>query len=123
MSGMGFGMGMERLLLVAELQGAQMPKEEPPIVYVAALGEAARTEGFRLVKRLRGAGVKAEFDHVGRSFKAQFKYADKLGARVVAILGEDELSKGVVKLKRMDTGTETEAALGTVERALTELLK
>jgi histidyl-tRNA synthetase len=122
MSGMGFGMGMERLLLVASLQGAQMPKEEPPVVYVAALGEAARTEGFRLVKRLRGAGVKAEFDHVGRSFKAQFKYADKLGARVVAILGDDELSKGILKLKRMDTGTETEAALSEVKEALFALL-
>lgn len=123
MSGMGFGMGMERLLLVARLQGAQMPEEEPPVVYVAALGDAARKEGFRLVKRLRDGGTKAEFDHVGRSFKAQFKYADKLRARVVAVLGEDELVRGAVKLKRMDTGLERETTLGTVESALAELLK
>ncbi|MPN31409.1 Histidine--tRNA ligase [bioreactor metagenome] len=55
---------------------------------------------------LRAQGIRAEFDHVGRSFKAQFKYADKLGARKVAILGDDELSKGCVKLKDMASGEE-----------------
>ncbi|MCE5235724.1 MAG: histidine--tRNA ligase [Eubacteriales bacterium] len=123
MSGMGFGMGMERLLLVAELQGAKLPGDEPPAVYVATMGEAARARGFQLVQYLRGLGVKAEFDHVGRSFKAQFKYADKLRARAVAVLGEDELNKGVVKLKRMDTGAEREAVFDDVEAALKELLK
>ncbi len=123
MSGMGFGMGMERLLLVAELQGAKMPQDEPPEVYVAAMGDAARKAGFKLVQRLRENGVKAEFDHVGRSFKAQFKYADKLKTRVVAVLGEDELKKGVVKLKRMEDGVEREAVFDEVEEALKEVLR
>lgn len=122
-SGMGFGMGMERLLLVAQLQGANMPQDEPPEVYVAALGEAARTAGFKLVQQLRQSGVKAEFDHVGRSFKAQFKYADKINARIVAILGEDELNKGIVKLKRMADGFESEAKLDEVEAELKEIMR
>jgi histidyl-tRNA synthetase len=110
MPAVGFGMGMERLLLVAE-SFRPIPEPEPLDVYVAAMGDVARGEGLRLVNRLRVEGVKAEFDHAGRSFKAQFKYADKLGARFVAVLGEDELIKGVVKLKDMAGGTERELPL------------
>ena len=57
---------------------------------------------------MREAGFKAECDHLNRSMKAQFKYADKLGCRYVAVLGEDELKKGVVKLRDMKNGTEAE---------------
>lgn len=106
MPGVGFGMGMERLLLVAELSGAQIPGPKQTDVYIASLGEAARAAGFELADRLRAQGIAAEFDHVGRSFKAQFKFADKLGARYVAILGEDELAQGSAKLKDMATGEE-----------------
>ncbi|HWQ59380.1 MAG TPA: histidine--tRNA ligase [Clostridia bacterium] len=110
MCAVGFGMGMERLLLVAE-SFRQIPAPRPLDVYVAAVGEAARAQGLRFAAQLRKAGVSAEFDHVGRSFKAQFKYADKLGARRVAILGEDELLRGVVKLKDMAGGGERELPL------------
>jgi histidyl-tRNA synthetase len=87
------------------------------------MGDAARKAGFKLVQHLRQSGIKAEFDHVGRSFKAQFKYADKLKARIVAILGEDELNKGIVKLKRMADGVEREASFDEVEAALKEILR
>ena len=73
---------------------------------MAALGEEARKVGFTLVDNLRIKGIKAEFDHVGRSFKAQFKYANKLGTRFVAVLGDEELDRGAVKLKDMNTGEE-----------------
>ncbi len=116
--GVGFGMGMERLLLVAELSGAKIPAPRRADVYIAALGEAARAAGFALADALRGQGVIAEFDHVGRSFKAQFKYADKLGARYVAILGEDELAKGCAKLKDMATGEEQILSLPALASAL-----
>lgn len=122
MCGIGFGLGMERLLLVAEQSGCRIPEPKRTEVYVAALGEEARSEGFKLVSVLRQAGVKAEFDHVGRSFKAQFKFANKLEARLVAILGEDELNMGKVRLKDMDTGEETLADMtelaGTVKGIL-----
>ena len=121
MCGVGFGLGMERLLLVAELQGLQIPQPRPVEVYVAALGEAARKAGFGVAASLRAAGVKTEFDHVGRSFKAQFKYADKLGSRIVAILGDDELAAGQIKLKVMATGEEAMAPLAGLEKTIKEM--
>jgi len=111
MPGVGFGLGMERLLLVAESQGLAIPAPKPYDLYVAGIGEAARQKGFALAFALRNLGFKVECDHVGRSVKAQFKFADKLGARYVAVLGEDELQKGTVKLKNMATGEETTAEL------------
>ena len=121
MPGVGFGLGMERLLLVAE-SFRPIPQPERVGVYLAAMGEAARSEGMRLAKALRSEGVKTEFDHVGRSFKAQFKYADKLGARFVAILGDDEIKNGVIKLKNMETGEEAATPIqeftGTIQTLL-----
>ncbi len=122
MPGVGFGLGMERLLLVAE-SFREIPAPEPVGVYLAAMGEAARGEGMRLVKALRDAGVKAEFDHVGRSFKAQFKYADKLGARFVAILGDDEVKTGVIKLKNMETGEEAATPLAEFVETVKAILE
>lgn len=121
MAAVGFGMGMERLLLAAE-SFSPIPAPELLAVYVAAVGDAARAAGLGLAAALRRSGISAEFDHVGRSFKAQFKYADKLGARFVAVLGEDELARGVVKLKSMAGGTEREIALLDV-RTLAEVVR
>ena len=122
MPGVGFGMGMERLLLVAE-SFRPIPEPRPVGVYLAAMGEAARGVGVRLVKALRDAGIKAEFDHVGKSFKAQFKYADKLGARFVAILGDDEVKNGVVKLKNMETGEEAATPLAEFVETVKTILE
>ncbi|MDR0840356.1 MAG: histidine--tRNA ligase [Christensenellaceae bacterium] len=116
--GTGFGMGMERLLLIAEQSGANIPEPKPVKVYIAALGDAPRAAGFRLADELRQSGIKTEFDHVGRSFKAQFKFADKLHARFVAILGEDELERGSVKLKNMGTGEELLLPLADLAQAV-----
>lgn len=121
MPGVGFGLGMERLLLVAE-SFRPIPTPRPVGVYIAAMGEAARMEGMRLVKELRDAGVKAEFDHVGKSFKAQFKYADKLGARFVAILGEEEVKGGTVKLKNMEKGEELSVSLSEFVNTVKNIL-
>lgn len=119
--GVGFGMGMERLLLIAELSGAAIPLPRQVDVYVAALGEAARSAGFALADKLRQAGLKAEYDHVGRSFKAQFKYANKLDCRFVAILGEDELASNSAKLKNMQTGEEQMVALDALADTIKSL--
>ncbi len=113
----GFGLGLERLLLVAENQGIVIPTPRPCDIYVAAMGDEARLKGFALAFALRGNGLRAECDHVGRSFKAQFKYADKLGTRYVAVLGEDELKSNCVKLKNMSTGEEMQVGLDVDEIA------
>ncbi len=122
MPGIGFGMGMERLLLIAELSGAHFPLPRQTEVYIATMGEEARKVGFTLVNNLRVKGVKAEFDHVGRSFKAQFKYANKLGARFVAVLGDDELDRGAVKLKDMNTSEEEYVNIPALAKTIKERL-
>lgn len=106
MPGVGFGMGMERLLLVVESFNP-IPQPDGTEVYIAPMGAQARSEGFRLAGELRKAGINAEFDHVGRSFKAQMKYADKLHAKMVALIGEDELKAGTVTLKNMYEGAQS----------------
>lgn len=122
MPGVGFGMGMERLLLVVE-SFRPIPKPEGAAVYVAPMGEKARQEGFRQACALRDAGVRAEFDHVGRSFKAQFKYADKIGAKLVAVLGEDELARGEAALKDMRDGSQAAVALDALVETVCKKLQ
>ena len=116
MAGVGFGMGMERLLLVMENQGVEIPKPTVCDVFFCTYGKAARLQAARLCNLLRNKGVKADMDHAARSMKAQFKYADKLGCRHVVVIGDDEISGGVVKLRDMSNGTEqTVPAEGLIE--------
>ena len=121
MNAVGFGMGMERLLLVAE-SFAPIPEPDLVDVYIAPMGDEARNIGLSIAKQLRELGVKTDFDHVGRSFKAQFKYADKLKARFVAVIGEDEVKSGRLKLKNMADGTETVLPLEGFAQKAKELI-
>lgn len=116
----GFGMGVERVLMLLEQSGVEILEPRLFDVYVAALGAQARTPALKLVKLLRDAGVKAEMDHAGRSLKAQFKYADKTGAPLIAIMGGDELERGAVKLRNMQTKEECEVPLETALREIKE---
>lgn len=107
MPGVGFGMGMERLLLVMEGQGIVIPEPILCDVFFCTYGEAAKTRAVQMAYDLRKRGVKAEVDHVGRSMKAQFKFADKIDCKYVVVIGDEELEKGSAKLKEMETGVET----------------
>lgn len=118
--GIGFGMGMERLMMALEARGLLPTDLDPQPVYVAAMGDAARAEAFRLAMELRGRGIPAECDHLNRSFKAQFKHADKLGSRLVVILGDNELSSGQWKLKNLSDGTESFIAKEQILDTLTK---
>ena len=106
MPGVGFGMGLERLLLVMESLGIELPKPLLCDVFVCTLGDAAALEGFRIVSELRKTGIKAECDHMARSLKSQLKYAGKTGARYAAIIGDNELQKGVAVLRDMGKSEE-----------------
>lgn len=108
---LGFAMGLERLLMVMEACGAEIPA--PPVceLYLASMGERAARACFAMASRLREGGVSVECDTVGRGLKAQMKYADKLGARQVIVVGDDELACGRAKLKDMATGESAEVAL------------
>lgn len=100
----GFGGGIERLLMVMEAEGAHFPADQTPTVYLAGMDEASRKKAIEIANALRAKGVSAEVDLMERSVKAQFKYADKIGAKFVAAIGETELASGKVNLKQMSTG-------------------
>ena len=110
----GFGLGMERLLMVAQNQGVEFPEQQRMDVYIVSMDEQTRIAGYKLANDLRGRGYIAEMDHIGRSVKAQFKYAGKMDAQFVAVIGQDELAKGVVKLKNMDTGEDAMAEMDNI---------
>ncbi len=104
--GAGFGMGIERLLMVMENQGVEIPQPSNLDVMFITVGDEVRFKAFKLVKDLRLRGISADMDHVGRSIKAQFKYADKLKVPRVCVIGEDELRQGNVKVRDMVSGQE-----------------
>ena len=116
----GFGMGMERLLAVMENNNVEFPKPPEVTVYFAAQGDSPRLTAFALTQQLRKAGVSAEFDHMDRSFKAQFKYANKLGAKYTVAIGEEELEHGMVKVKCMASGEENDVPLDGLRDYFTE---
>ena len=100
----GFGMGIERLILLLESLGLKIGEPYSPDVYIAPMCEDAKEIALKLANELRKNGISAEFDVMDRSFKAQMKYADKLMANFVIIIGEDELKADKVAIKNMKTG-------------------
>ena len=118
--GIGFGMGVERMIMVQDMRG--IAPEAPALydAFVVTMGDEARMEGVRLVSELRAAGVKADLDHAARSMKAQFKYANKIGVSKVIVIAGDELEKGVVKLRDMANSTEAEIARADIVKTILE---
>jgi histidyl-tRNA synthetase len=121
-AGVGFGLGLERVLLVLEAQGVEVPSIQPIDIYLIGLGESAEDVVARLLFELRAAGLTAEKDYLGRKVKAQMKAADRHEARLTAILGEDELNRGTITLKHMASGEQEEVALNELVQAVRERL-
>ncbi len=109
--GIGFAVGLERVLLALEKQGLLPENQEAVDVFVVALGEEARIPAFKLLYELRAAKLSAAMDFAGRSMKAQMKQANKKNARFVAILGEDEVKEASALLKDMKTSEQKKLAL------------
>ena len=105
-AGVGFGLGLERLLLVLDKQGIELPVEESLDVYIAVLGSGANGKALELVQAIRYQGFKAERDYLGRKIKAQFKSADTFKAKTVITLGESEVESGQVNVKNNATREE-----------------
>lgn len=105
-AGFGFGLGLERLLLVLDKQGIELPVEENLDVYIAVLGSGANGKALELVQAIRYQGFKAERDYLGRKIKAQFKSADTFKAKTVITLGESEVESGHVNVKNNATREE-----------------
>jgi len=110
MPAVGFAAGLERLLMVMEATGAEIPQAPLPTAYIAGMDEASRKKAFEICARLRAAGIYAETDHMERSVKAQFKYADKIGAKYVAVIGGSELAEGCMNVKCMATSQSEKVA-------------
>lgn len=105
-AGFGFGLGLERLLLVLDKQGITLSVEEGLDVYIAVLGSEANGKALELAQAIRHQGFKAERDYLGRKIKAQFKSADAFKAKTVITLGESELESGQVSVKNNTTREE-----------------
>ena len=106
--GVGFGLGIERLLMLMDACGAQFPADDSVDVFIAVMGERAKAFGLKLCRELRQSGVAAEMDTLARNIKGQFKYADRLNAKYTLVIGENELDKGVVSLKDMSMSQQRE---------------
>lgn len=113
--GIGFAMGIERILAVLENQGIEPEEKTENTVLVAALGDLAREKGFMLVSELRKKKIKTLIDLMGRSLKSQMKYADRVKARFVIIIGEEELTNNKVIIRDMRLGDQTEVAWESIE--------
>ena len=107
----GFGMGIERILYFLEKEGVELPPMETPDIYVGILGTEAKARDFSLVNEIRSRGLIVETDYMDRSVKAQMKYANKIGAKKVVIIGANELEKGTASVKDMATGEQAETEL------------
>ena len=119
---LGFGLGTGRLLMLLEAQGIELPKPSGCDIYIAPMGENASYEAAAIVADLRAGGISAQTDVVGRSLKAQMKFADKIGAKYTMVLGDDEIASGKAKIKNMDSGEATEAELADLAENFMEFL-
>jgi len=116
--GLGWALGFERTLLALEVAGVEVPAPPVAEVFVARVSAEVSGEVFAIAAKLRAAGVAAEMDHQGRSLKSQFKLADRLGARLVVVVGPDEVAAGEVVVRDMNAASEERAALDSLAATL-----
>lgn len=122
-AGFGFGLGLERLHLVLDKQGIELPVEESLDVYIAVLGSGANGKALELVQAIRYQGFKAERDYLGRKIKAQFKSADTFKAKTVITLGESEVESGQVNVKNNSTREEVTVSFEELTKNFAAVLK
>ena len=121
MPAVGFGMGLERVLMLLDAEGIEIPSPGWYDAFVTYMGDN-RIQAFRLTEALRKEGIRCDMDHCGRSLKAQFKYANKTGAPVTATIGDEEAAAGTVRLKRMSTGEEQTVPAGRAAETIRTML-
>lgn len=119
--GIGFAIGLERVLLALDSQGLLSDFKDSQDVFVIYVGEKTQLPAFDLVTKLREKGLKAQIDFSGRSIKSQLKLANRLNAKVVIIIGEDELNKGVVTFKNMQTGEQIELEVDDISKIISQI--
>ena len=108
---LGCAMGIERLLLLMENSGVEIPKPETCDLYVASMGEKAQLKAFSIVEEVRKSGLFAQSDIVGRGLRPQMKFADKIGAKFSVVIGDNEIEENKAEIKNMETGEKTTVSL------------
>ncbi|MFC3039158.1 histidine--tRNA ligase [Virgibacillus xinjiangensis] len=121
--GIGFGMGLERLLMALDAENIEVPLDDQLDCFLIAVGEEAEYESVRILHDLRNNGIQVDKDYQGRKMKAQFKAADRNQAKFVLVLGEDELQKQMINIKSMETGDQAEIPLTDLTERLQQILK
>lgn len=117
-SGIGFGLGVERLLLTMENNNIEIENPYTTDIFIVTIGDEAKTKSFKLLKDLRTNHISAENDHLDRSVKAQFKYSDKINAKFTIVIGDDELANDTATLKNMSTSEQTTIKLSEIVKEL-----
>lgn len=120
--GFGFGLGLERLLLILDKQGIELPVEKEMDAYIAVLGQGANIKALELVQAIRNQGFSAERDYLGRKIKAQFKSVDAFNAKTVITLGESEIEAGQATVKNNKTREEVSVSFADIETNFAEIL-
>lgn len=110
----GFGLGLERLIITLEANEGSFPKPEGPLLFIAALGDGAKLKSSKLILDLRNAGISCEKDLMSRSVKGQMKYANKINAKYTIVIGDEELQNNSGRLKNMENGEETEIKITNI---------
>lgn len=119
----GFGMGIERLLLIIKAQKGEFINIPSRDIFIGSIGENAFIKSHTLSYKLRESGIKSDSDDIGKSVKAQMKYANKIGAKYSMILGDDEIASGIAKAKHMKTGQQEEIDLNNIVEQVKILLQ
>ena len=119
---LGFAMGIERIMLLLEAQGTELPRPDYCDLYIATMGENAGVAATGICELLRKDGFKVQTDICGRGLKAQMKFADKTGARFTMVLGDNECESGNAKIKNMQSGEETEIRLNEISESLMNII-
>lgn len=112
---MGFGLGLERLLLTLEEEGIKIEEPNRCDLFIGSMGDNAKLKAMKLAFDLRKEGLKVDIDHLGKSVKAQMKYANKIGARFTFVIGDSEIQENMVNVKRMSDGEKFEVALDNIK--------
>lgn len=121
--GVGFAMGLERILLALDKLETENLQENKIDVFLAVMDEQYEKQAIKILNRIRQAGIKADKDYNGRSGKAQMKYADKLGARIVLLLGEEEAQKGTITVRNMETKAQSQIQQDVLVEAIKVILE
>ncbi len=116
--GIGFGLGIERLIMCMKARGVDMPANKTQKIFVCNMGDDAKAFVIKLVNDLRQAGISASCDNMKKSLKAQMKYADKIKSEYTVIIGDNEIASGVCNLKNMTTGENTEIKICEIDKFL-----